>query len=443
MGMARFDTSHVSFREFSEFLQSPEGGEKAAGVADGIATAVSKYLAHSNSAECRWELLWEVSQIRRYVQFLEDHGLGIDGRLATLDKLSLGLKYASLELVPDDDFSMAARVDKATKRVQAIKASMRPKKVRKREAQIEALSSTPLSLEEVTAVVECADMWADFDCTVEGVKRGRTPTEKQLRLCSSALLALITFKNWQRAGVAANMTCQEYLAATPVTVAGGRVLTVIKVKEHKTGIRGSAKVTLAPGDARRLRKYYTHIRPLLDRSGSNTKMLLQPRGKSITKVNQMLQLLSKEYGLAVPTPTMVRKIGATVSARSVDSAASLSGIANLMAHTPATSSQFYRANRGPHDAAATFQVLEELRVGGSGGQTAPATPTKGKGKMPRYSENECKGLRDYFRQKIHAGRSASLLECRAFLASPAAAVLEQPRTDKSVQDKLRVLAGLK
>ncbi len=157
----------------------------------------------------------------------------------------------------------------------------------------------------------------------------------------------------------------------------------------------------------------------------------------------MLQLLHKDYGLAVPTPTVVRKIGATVSARSVDSAASISGIANLMAHTPATSSQYCRVNRGPQDAAATFQLLEELRVGGSGGQTTPATPTGGKIKMPPYSEKECKGLNEYFRPCIHAGRAPSLAECRAFLASAAAAVLDQPRTAKSVQDKVRVLAGLK
>ncbi len=60
------------------------------------------------------------------------------------------------------------------------------------------------------------------------------------------------------------------------------------VKEHKTGIRGSAKVTLAPGDARRLRKYYQYICPLLDPNGTNPKFLLQLRRKSITKVNQML-----------------------------------------------------------------------------------------------------------------------------------------------------------
>ncbi len=142
---------------------------------------------------------------------------------------------------------------------------------------------------------------------------------------------------------------------------------------------------------------------------------------------------------------MVRKIGATVSARSVDSAASISGIANLMAHTPATSDQFYRANRGAQDAAATFQLLEGLRVGGSGGQTAPAAPATptGKIKMPPYTENECKGLNQYFRPCIHAGRAPSLAECRPFLSNPAAAILDQPRTAKSVQDKVWVLAGLK
>ncbi len=174
--VTKANTTHASFRDFTDFLQSSEGGEKAAGVAEGIAKVVAKYLAHSDSTKCRWELVWDVTQIRRYTQFLEEHGLGIDGRLAILDKLSLALKYALLELVPDEDYSMAARVEKATQCLQAIKATMRPKKVKKREAQIEALSSTPLSLQEVSAVVDCAEMWEDFDCTVEEVKQGRTPT---------------------------------------------------------------------------------------------------------------------------------------------------------------------------------------------------------------------------------------------------------------------------
>ncbi len=159
----------------------------------------------------------------------------------------------------------------------------------------------------------------------------------------------------------------------------------------------------------------------------------------------MMQLLHKEYGLAVPTATMVRKIGATVSDRSVDSAASISGIANLMAHTPATSSQYYRANRGGAGRCSNISAAGGAAIGGSGGQTAPATPATptGKIKMPPYSENECKGLNEYFRPCIHTGRAPSLVECRAFLANAAAAILDQPRTAKSVQDKVRVLAGLK
>ncbi len=142
-------------RVFQTSLTSSKG-EKVLGVAEGIAKVVAKYLAYTDSTKCHWELVWDVTQIRRYSQFLEEHGLGIDGRLAILDKPSLALKYAQLELVPDEDYSMAARVEKATRRLQAIKATMRPKKVRKREAQIEALSSTPLSLQEVSAVVDCA-----------------------------------------------------------------------------------------------------------------------------------------------------------------------------------------------------------------------------------------------------------------------------------------------
>ncbi len=60
---------------------------------------------------------------------------------------------------------------------------------------MEALSSMPLSLDEVTAVVDNPEMWAYYDSTVKNCKRDKPVSSSDLAISTAALLALLTFKN--------------------------------------------------------------------------------------------------------------------------------------------------------------------------------------------------------------------------------------------------------
>ncbi len=102
---------------------------------------------------------------------------------------------------------------------------------------------------------------------VQALRTKKDVDEKDLVLATSALMALLLFKNWQRLGAAANLTVQEYNEATEVQV-GEKELTVLRVKDHKTGVKGAAKLSLERGDAKRMARYYRWIRPQLDPTGT-------------------------------------------------------------------------------------------------------------------------------------------------------------------------------
>ncbi len=260
---------------------SDEGKGRQQAQADAITTEISKYLAFCSRRTLRWNYLWDIREVRRYMEHLTQQGIGVDGRLTKLDRIGTALCYFKLELVDEDDYVLDGRLGRALDRLKVMEATLRPKKVQKRVAQMEALSSMPLSLDEVTAVVDNPEMWAYYDCTVNNCKRDKPVSSSDLAISTAALLALLTFKNWQRAGAAAHLTLQEYHQASRVQV-GGTDLLVLKVKHHKTGVKeGSAKLTLAPEDAKRLDRYYRHIRPLLDPAVTHQEFLLLPGGKPV------------------------------------------------------------------------------------------------------------------------------------------------------------------
>ncbi len=360
-GMDRWDIRSNGFQAFISFLQSDEGKRRQQSEAEAIATDVAKYLAFCSASVLRWNYLWELAEVRRFLACLKKHGIGVDGRLTKLDRLTTALAYIKLDVVDDTDYMLLGKLGRALDRLSAIKATLRPKKVAKRTQQLEALSSSPLSLDEVTAVIDNPELWAHFDCTVKQCKSGSVVANNDLALTTAAMLALLTFKNWQRAGAVVHMTAEEFHEARREPVEGEELL-VVMVKAHKTGIKGSAKLTLASGDAKCLVRYYRHIRPKLDPACWNDCFLLLPGGKPVEQVYQVMRKL-EVFGTPVPSATRVRKIGATVSAQTLTSARDVSLIGTHMSHTLETQQEYYRANRGAVHAAESFTFMEGLRMG--------------------------------------------------------------------------------
>ncbi len=171
-GMDRWDIQSPRFQALISFLKSAEGKAREQIEADAIATDVAKFLAFCNPKTLDWSNLWKVSEVRRFLEYLEEQGIGVDGRLTKVERVCTALSHHKLEVIGEDDAVLAGKLGRAQDRLSTIKAALSPKKVQKRHAQMEALSNTPLSLEEISAVVDNADIWAHFDCTTQECKRG-------------------------------------------------------------------------------------------------------------------------------------------------------------------------------------------------------------------------------------------------------------------------------
>ena len=146
------------------------------------------------------------------------------------------------------------------------------------------------------------------------------------------LMALITFRSWQRPGAAYHLTLEEWGRRTE-TKDGENVSVVIKVLKHKTGLSGSAKVVLKPADYSKVLAYVTTMRRFLDSQNNSPYLLCLSGGRQLTTFNAWFKTLSKNYGFEHMTATKVRKIAATEAAPKAVWAASCPRVKAAVAHT--------------------------------------------------------------------------------------------------------------
>lgn len=78
-----------------------------------------------------------------------------------------------------------------------------------------------------------------------------------------AMAISVLYLNWQRPGVAMNITCKEMKEGVRVD----EDHYVVSVQDHKTGSMGPAKLTLDANLLEKLRAYVRHIRPQLCEPG--------------------------------------------------------------------------------------------------------------------------------------------------------------------------------
>lgn len=117
----------------------------------------------------------------------------------------------------------------------------------------------------------------------------------------------LVLRSWQRPGAVTNCTLDEYDHIQKVDD-----VHVLRVKEHKTSVCGSAKLFLDKIMMRRLKAYIRHIRPKLARAGRDVNYLfILPGSVKIEKYGNVVKLLENRLKLKIPTPTMVRKIRST------------------------------------------------------------------------------------------------------------------------------------
>ena len=122
-------------------------------------------------------------------------------------------------------------------------------------------------------------MWKDCE-VIEQVKRGTDIQVQVLNRCSVVMATLLMYKSWQRPGAVCNCTLLEYQNAKLVLGEGqrGEDVFVMSVREHKTWVKGAARLMLTSNDLPKLEGYVNHIRPLLDPRKKHNRLLVLDEG---------------------------------------------------------------------------------------------------------------------------------------------------------------------
>ena len=440
---ARYDVDqHENFKIFLHWLQSVEGGQRSERAAREIAIDVAKFLKmwSGDEDDPNWYTLLVKEYVTTFLEKLGVSGCGPEGQLTKLDNLQTALRFVRMHILDDDAQENSESFYRAMKMedtIRGYKKTLRKSKQKRVEERLEHFSETPMSLSEVTAVVENESLWADFDNIIERAQKMENVSSAELNRCTLSVAALLLYKNWQRPGAVCNCTMEDLKNARVLLGEGEEGLFQISVKEHKTSIKGPARLMLSPRDRPKLTKVEV-VRSLLDPNGTCNRMLVLSGPKPIQNLHSQVKGLCRRHGFVVPSSARVRKIGSTVTVLQCDhNDAQL--IQRQMSHTPQTQVKHYEAIVGPTHAAAAFRKMEILRSesGEMQADVAVETPANDsikpvpvekptdhsaekhsphkRRKRTPYTQEEEQQIRAYFAEEIVGGRTPTIDACQEFL----------------------------
>lgn len=441
----RFSLDTVQMKGFLKFLMSIDGQMRNQKVATEMAVDVSKFLKFAGGRDVVPDFgnLLERDMLVAFLDKLERYGCGIEGRISKLDSIDSALSFIQLSILCDNpQHAWHPQVMQIRGHIKAWKATLRKGKTKMRAGRLDVLSSQELTFEEVNKLLENPKIWDDFHACLEKLFRNEAIDDTSLRNCTASIAAILLFKSWSRPGAVMNLTISEYNNHEVVESAEGEVI-VLRVKNHKTGLAGSAKLMLTPEDFTRLKAYVDVIRPVMDANLDVPNLLILPGGKPIHNMHNLMESLGRMYQVSIPSATLVRKTGATSLARNV-SGPTATLVQNQMAHSTETHARFYRAITGAKDAAVAFHSMEKLRVqekpgvvvrtkksssSSTGGETTSSASPR---KRFRFSSKEEEQIKAHFATAISSHVTPSLGACRAFLAKN-----PMDRSPKQIQDKVK------
>ena len=448
----RYDIGLPMFVAFVRHLEGIDGGQRSAKTAKEIAVDVSKYLCYACGPDCLtpdWRRLTDRDQLLGYTEKLKRAKVGPEGLLAKLDALLAALKYVKVHIIEDTNDPVYGKVLRMEDVIGGWKATLRKSKRKLRKSRLQQLSSELLSLDEVSALLKCDRVWADFHSTCSEVKSRVPVPSASLDQATTVLAGSLLYKNWQRPGAIVNATRDEFSTAK-VCREGKETFFVMGVVNHKTAMEGVAKVTLDPIDQARVCLYQETVRDVQDVTGDSPLLFLLTGSRAVSNLSSRVKRVGERYGLVLPSASRVRKIGATCVATALGDSAKAHLVTRHMSHSASTEAQYYQAIVGDQHAVSAYGIMTALREGGGGGADAKSTADQdqaGKSevisktastpvqKRRTYTAEETKAVQDYFSHHISHGETASLRECAQFL-------LEHPlhRSEKNIQDKVKSLS---
>ena len=199
---------------------------------------------------------WTRKKILAFMEVVKESGVGPEGQLNKLERFSSALDYLKLSIDPHD-MTRSAKINLIQSSLVGWKASLRKEKKRLNAIRLEQVSDSDISFDSIKAVVNNKNMWLKFNAVINKLKKGEEVGETLLKFSMASVMISILL--WP--GVVKNCTIEEFESAKLIDG-----MYIIKVKQHKTSVSGSAKLMFDEQMMGRLR-YFKYVRPKLAQPG--------------------------------------------------------------------------------------------------------------------------------------------------------------------------------
>ena len=411
------------FKDFSEWLMSPDGKLRSETAAKEICVDVSKCLKYLNPKSITFDCLLDTTKIRKFLDICSQSGVQEDGLITKADRLITALTYLRLEA----NVKKRATIDDAVERISSWKRVWRKAKGKSRLIRLaESMESCPEP--DVNAIKHCDALWKDVDKVISALRDDtHEVTSGQLKLVTGAMVGLILAQSAQRPSAVMGATLGEYERATFVDG-----VWVINVHEHKTGQQGPARLTMEHDDKRRLDDYVLYVRPGLDPLNEHNKLFSLSGGRPLENTGKLLAKIETNYDLSLPSSTQLRKELATKAALTCSSP-EVALLSRQMSHSIETHRRAYEEIGTTSHAAQAHSLVQRLS---SKQKLVEEDPKR---KKIFWTGPQIAEIEQFFEQEIRELSHATTDRCKMFLKCYPI----EGRIPKHVQDKVKSLIDKK
>ena len=427
----QYDIMKTELASFYENLMSFDGGNRSSAEAMQIAVDISKFLAFSNDRTFSWHFVLEEQKLKSYIQYLKDNGLGPDGILTKIERILTCIKY----LLREHSNFKERREDakNVMDRIGLWKMSFRSDKIKHtKDKAARELDTTEDDLETMQKVVNAPGAIRKANRIIEK----EDPSDDDVDFIATYLFLCLSYKNFQRAGPAINMTLNEAESAQLVHDESGEERLKLVVSKHKTASTyGPATLYLTRDDSRLFFHYRDYLRPDIPTSSECEAFLVRSNGQSYEKnYARYVQIYAKSLGLEKPPSlTATRKAGATAGCSALPKRA-MEDLSRHMSHSSSTSELYYRVRKGGRQSLEAFKNIQKLS-----GKCKVYNGNKFKNFLVdppqiHLPDNFDEAIDVFFKEEIGNKTTPSLKKCEEFILA-----FECERNKKQVQDRVRTI----
>ena len=383
--MGFFPIDHPELKQFFKHLCSIDGGNRSESTAALIVKDISKYLYFCDSDKLDWNNFLDRVKLMNYFEFLKGV-IQVEGILTKMERTSDVLNYL---MVYSNHSEKQIKINAINEVMRKWKYTLRKEKKKLAHKRLEELSDSKgkLDLSSIKKFINDKDIWEKFNGCITSRKKLKPLEPDDCKFCMAACMVATLYESWQRPSAVDSCTLEQYKRGTFVNE-----IYVVGVLDHKTGLGGSAKLTINRNLKDKIDDYVQYIRP-----STSEYLFCTNEGAKISKVQNIIRYLSNKCKIDLPSSTDTRKGGATAVAL-CGSESEVRLVSRQLAHDDRVHKRYYEAIRGKKEAVKAYEVLK-------------GAMDEGEGKRPLFSTTEVETLKEKFKANIENLKVPLKREC--------------------------------